>query len=178
MGNINRRPVQRYFPIGFLIVMMVIMCSIGLVYFTCGSVEVTAKVGSQAPDFSLPTIDGDMITLSDLRGKPVVLTFWTTHCGACLYQMPFFQAAHEEMGQEVMIVAIDIGESSSLIQQFAEYYGYTFTFALDYDGSVMSVYNIVGTPTNFLIDASGVITEIKIGAYLNESELMQALEGL
>ena len=142
------------------------------------TVPVTAEIGAQAPEFSLPTTSGETLALSDLRGQPVVLTFWTTGCGWCLYQMPFFQAAHEQMGQEVVIVAIDIGESGSLVQQFAEYYGYTFTFALDYDGSVMSVYNVRGTPTNFFIDASGVIREIKIGAYLDEYGLIEALEDL
>ena len=178
MGKVTRRSAQRYFPLGFLIGMIAIMCCIGIVFFTCGSVEVTVKVGAEAPDFSLPTIDGDTLTLSDLRGQPVVLTFWTTGCGACLYQMPFFQVAQEEMGQEVTIVAIDIGESGSLIQQFAEYYGYNFTFALDYDGSVMYAYNIVGTPTNFFIDEDGIIQDIVIGAYQYEYQLMQALEDL
>ena len=155
-----------------MLVMSTVMSS------SCCAVKVSAEVGAQAPDFSLLTTSGDTLALSDLRGQPVVLTFWTTGCGWCLYQMPFFQAAHEQMGQEVVIVAIDIGESGSLVQQFAEYYGYTFTFALDYDGSVMSVYNVRGTPTNFFIDASGVIKEIKIGAYLDEYGLIEALEDL
>ena len=144
----------------------------------CCAVKVSAEVGARAPDFSLPTIDGDTLTLSDLRGKPVILTFWTTGCGACLYQMPFFQVAQEEMGQEVNIIAIDIGESGGLVQLFAAYYGYTFTFALDYDGSVYNEYNVRGTPTNFLIDEDGVIQDIRIGAYLDEYQLMQALEDL
>lgn len=165
---------QRYIFISILIA----ICLIGLLGSGCCAVKVSAEVGAQAPDFSLLTTSGDTLALSDLRGQPVVLTFWTTGCGWCLYQMPFFQAAHEQMGQEVVIVAIDIGESGSLVQQFAEYYGYTFTFALDYDGSVMSVYNVRGTPTNFFIDASGVIREIKIGAYLDEYGLIEAMEDL
>ena len=166
---------RRYFFVSIL----VITCAIGLLCSSCCVVKVSAEVGAQAPDFSLPTIDGDTITLSDLRGKPVVLTFWYTGCGWCKYQMPFFQTAYEEMGQEIKIIAIDIGESNSLIQQFAESNGYTFTFALDYDGSVMYAYNVEGTPNTFLIDASGVIREIKRGAYYPDgSELMQALEDL
>jgi peroxiredoxin len=165
---------QRYIFISILIA----ICLIGLLGSGCCAVKISAEVGAQAPDFSLPTTSGDTLTLSDLKGHPVVLIFWYTGCGWCKYQMPFFQTAHEEMGQEITIIAIDIGESGSLIQQFAEYYGYTFTFALDYDGSVMYAYNVGGTPTNFLIDASGVIREIKIGAYLDENDLIEALENL
>jgi peroxiredoxin len=155
-----------------------VICCIGIMCSGCCAVEVTAKEGAQAPDFSLSTIDGDTLTLSNLRGQPVVLTFWNTQCGWCLYQMPFLQAAHEQMGQDITIVAIDIGESSSLIQQFADYFGYTFTFALDYYGSVMNQYNIVGTPTTFLVDGNGIIQAIKIGAYIDEYELLEALEDL
>lgn len=165
---------QRYIFSSILIA----ICLIGLLGSGCCAVKVSAEVGAQAPDFSLLTTSGDTLALSDLRGQPVVLTFWYTGCGWCKYQMPFFQTAYEEMGQEVKIIAIDIGESGSLIQQFAEYYGYTFTFALDYDGSVMSAYDVQGTPTNFFIDASGVIKEIKIGAYLEEYQLMEAIEDL
>ncbi len=165
---------QRYIFSSILIV----ICSIGILCSGCCAVKVSAEVGAQAPDFSLLTTSGDTLALSDLRGQPVVLTFWTTACGWCLYQMPFFQAAHEQMGQEVVIVAIDIGESGSLVQQFAEYYGYTFVFALDYDGSVTSAYNIVGTPTNFFIDGDGIIQDIVIGAYQFEYQLMEAIEDL
>lgn len=157
---------------------LIVICSIGILCSGCCAVKVSAEVGAQAPDFSLPTIDGDTITLSDLRGQPVVLTFWYTRCDWCKHQMPFFQTAHEEMGQEIKIIAIDIGESGSLIQQFAENNGYTFTFALDYDGSVMSAYDVQGTPTNFFIDEDGIIQNIVIGAYEFEYQLMEALEDL
>lgn len=165
---------QRYIFISILIG----ICFIGLLGSGCCAVKVSAEVGAQAPDFSLPTIDGDTLTLSDLRGHPVVLTFWNTGCDWCLYQMPFFQVAYDEMGQEVTIIAIDIGESSNLIQQFADYFGYTFTFALDYYGWVSDEYNLMGTPTSFLIDGDGIIQAIKIGAYIDEYELLEALEDL
>lgn len=155
-----------------------LLCCIGILCTACCAVEVAAKVGAKAPDFSLPTIDSDTLTLNELRGVPVVLTFWNTQCGWCLYQMPFFQDAHEEIGQDVRIVAIDIGESAGLIREFADYFGFTFTFALDYYGSVSNAYNLMGTPTTVLIDSDGIIQVIKVGAYLNTSALLNDLNDL
>jgi peroxiredoxin len=153
-----------------------LMMSMMLSFSCCVAVDEAPVVGAQAPGFNLLTIDGDTVSLEGLRGKPVVLTFWTTGCGWCLYQMPFFQVAYEEKGQEVEIVAIDIAESSSTVRQFAEYFGYTFTFALDLDRSVSNEYNLRGTPTNFYIDGDGVIRSIKIGAFIDEDELYTWLD--
>jgi len=138
----------------------------------CCAVKVTAEIGAQAPGFNLPTAYGETVSLEDLRGKPVVLTFWTTGCGWCLYQMPFFQAVHEQMGDDVEIISIDIGESATTVWQFAEYFGYTFTFALDLDGAVTFEYNIRGTPMNFYIDGDGIIRDIKIGAFIDADDLI------
>ena len=137
----------------------------------CVGVDEAPVVGAQAPGFNLPTVDGDTVSLENLRGQSVVLTFWTTGCGWCLYQMPFFQVAYEEKGQDVEIIAIDIAESSSKVQQFVAYYGYSFTFALDLDRSVTNQYSLRGTPTSFYVDGDGIIRGIKIGAFIDEEEL-------
>ena len=168
------KAVQRY----TLISLVVFVCLASVLGSGCCAVEVTAQVGTQAPGFALPTAYGEMVSLDSLRGKPVVLTFWSTGCGWCLYQMPFFQAVHDEMGDDVEIIAIDIGESSSTVREFAEYFGYNFTFALDMDASVTYTYNIRGTPTSYYIDEDGVIKDIKIGAFLDTAGLTAWLDSL
>jgi len=133
-----------------------------------------AEVGKQAPDFTLGTMAGTEITLSELCGKPVVLTFWDTVCGACQYQLVYLEQAAEQSGGEIAIIAVDIGEPLSRVKQFFGDYTLHFTVALDTNAQASYKYNVRYTPTTFFIDSNGVIRAIKIGA--SETELWAGLE--
>lgn len=164
---------KRWTALGMLAIFAILsLCCSG-----CGS-SVAPIVGALAPDVTLPTLDGGTVKLDELKGKPVLLTFWTTKCGWCRYQMPYLQAAFEEKGQEVKFIAINIGESSDAVQQFAEDEGLGFTVALDRYGAVARAYNISGIPINFLIDDQGVIKYIRKGAFTNTDELLTMLDDL
>ncbi len=73
-----------------------------------------------APDFTLPTLDGGTVELSQLRGKWVLLTFWTTWCRGCQILMPHLQAAFEEKGGEIEFIGINIGESEEKVRKHIE----------------------------------------------------------
>jgi peroxiredoxin len=143
----------------------------------CGLVESEPlKVGDPAPDFTLPTIDGQTVQLSKLRGQPVLVNFWATWCPPCRAEMPSLQAAFEEKGEEVKFIAVDLQESLKTVQQFAEDFGLSFTIALDYGGNSRADYNLRGIPETFLIDEQGIVRYIKIGPFLNKDELINLLE--
>jgi len=143
-----------------------------------GSPTIAPVVGALAPDFTLPTLDGETVKLDELKGQPVVLNFWTTKCGWCRYQMPYLQAAFEEKGQEMKFIAINMRESNDKVQQYAEDEGLGFTMALDSDGAVAYEYNIRYIPATFFIDEQGVIKHIQIGAFRSQAELIAVLEDL
>jgi len=133
-----------------------------------------AEVGKQAPDFTLGTMAGREITLSELRGTPVVLNFWDTHCPPCQNQLVYLEEAAIQSDGEITIIAVDIGDSLSRIEQFFGDYKLHFTVALDKDAQVSYKYNVRYTPTTFFIDSNGVIRAIKIGA--SETELWAGIE--
>lgn len=142
------------------------------------NLTVAPKVDALAPGFTLDTLDGGTVELDELKGQPVLLNFWTTRCPWCRYQMPFLQAAFEEKGQEMKFIALNIGESSDKVQQYAEYEGLGFTMALDPDGTAANAYNIRSIPATFFIDEQGIIKYIRIGAFRSQAELMAVLEDL
>ena len=149
--------------------------------FTCivgCAVPVGSQVGDNAPDFTLSTLDGGQVTLSELKGKPVMLIFWTTGCGACIYQMPFLEAAYDEMGDEVEFINIDIMENSYTVQSLINYYDFSLPVALDSDGTVSEAYNVIYTPTNVVIDREGVIQYIRKGAFLDADEILAVFNDL
>ena len=78
---------------------------------------VAPKIGHVAPEFSLPTLDGGTVDLRQLRGKWVLVSFWTTRCYYCVIQQPYLQAAFEERGQEIEFIGINLGESEATVRR-------------------------------------------------------------
>ena len=133
---------------------------------------------SLAPDFQLQDLDGRAVSLSGLRGKPVILNFWATWCGPCRDEMPFIQEIFENKewsDKGLVILAVDIGESPSTVKEFLESYGLSFQVLLDSEQSVAKNYNIRGIPTTFFIDKDGIIQDMKIGAFTSKAEIEQRL---
>ncbi|WP_051276506.1 TlpA family protein disulfide reductase [Desulfovirgula thermocuniculi] len=119
-----------------------------------------AEVGRQAPDFTLPAPDGKKVTLSSLRGKPVVLNFWATWCPPCREEMPAIQEFYRQKGREVEVLAVNLTSSErspGAVQEFLKENGYTFPVLLDGRGEVAGLYLVRAIPTTFFLDGDGVI---------------------
>ena len=127
-------------------------------------IEIGLEVGKRAPDFTLQTLDGTEISLSDLRGQAVLLNFWATWCGPCRAEMPEFQQIYTlEKERGFTIVAVDFQEQAPQVENFVSEFGLTFTIALDEDGEVSEDYRINSWPTTFLVDGNGIITWVNRG---------------
>jgi thiol-disulfide isomerase/thioredoxin len=137
--------------------------------------ETAPRKGFLAPDFTLVTLDGTTVQLSDLRGRPVLINFWASWCGPCRAEMPHIEAAYEAHSDEGLIVlGIDQLESPPLVADFVEEFNLTFPIPLDRDGLVSEAYRARALPTSFFVDANGIIRETFTGpmtAGLIESKL-------
>ncbi len=137
------------------------------------------QVDRLAPDFQLENLNGDMVQLNALRGRPVLLNFWATWCNPCRYEMPFLQALYEETRDDengLVILAVDTRENRSKVEQFISEAGFTFPVLLDTDAQVSTLYRIRAFPTTFFINKDGIIEVVKVGAFMDESELQQNVE--
>jgi len=150
-------------------VMLIILTSVLLV---AGCSSQAPRVGELAPDFQLPNLEGQSISLSDFRGEPVLVNFWASWCGPCRYEMPFIQEVYEEWSASgLVMLAINQGESLSTVDDFMQSGNYSFPVLLDTQGQVADQYNILGIPATFFIDEDGVIQAIKIGAFSSKAEI-------
>lgn len=131
---------------------------------------IVLEEGIRAPVFTLPTLEGSDITLSDLRGRFVVLNFWTTKCPPCVAEMDYFEAAARKYPDELTILTVDIRESESKVSEFFGDDERTFVAALDKTGEVTSAYQIRYTPTTFFIDAGGNVPYAKVGAFASQEQ--------
>jgi peroxiredoxin len=120
-------------------------------------------IGYAAPDFTLSTLDGKTLSLSELRGTPVVLNFWATWCEPCQRELPALQATAERYADEVQIIGVDQGEPAEIVQTFVDQFGLSYPIAMDADFQVGDQYNLMGMPTTFFIDGDGVIRHLWVG---------------
>ena len=159
------------------IMILVLLLVSGLAIAGCSSGTTPGqapRVGNMAPDFQLPDLEGRTVSLSDFHGMPVLLNFWATWCGPCRAEMPFIQDVFEDKKfseKGLVILAVNLGESRSKVEQFMETYGLSFEVLLDTSQDVGQAYNIRGIPTTFFIDKDGIIKDIKIGAFSNTEEI-------
>jgi len=141
-------------------------------------VEAAPEIGKLAPDFTLQTIDGQSITLSNFRDKTVLLNFWVSSCPACVDEMPYFQTLfNEQTNDGLIILAVNCGESSQTVQSIVDSLRLTFPMLLDTDGKVCAEYKH-GAPTTFLIDDNGIIRAIKDNASESPEEIESMLDSL
>ena len=118
-----------------------------------------------APDFTVRTLDGKDVKLSDFRGRPVWINFWATWCPPCRAETPDIQEvykAHQSDG--LVVLAISIGENASTVSDYVKRTRTTYTVGLDQGTGIAAQYRIVGIPTHFFIDRDGVIREWRIGS--------------
>jgi cytochrome c biogenesis protein CcmG/thiol:disulfide interchange protein DsbE len=166
-------------------VAMVLILVLGLViagFPACSSSEgptVFPQMGRPAPEFQLDNLDGQPVSLSDFLGKPVLINFWATWCNPCVYEMPFIQEVFDEWsGQGLVVLAINVGESSSKAETFMESHGLSFPVLLDIEGKVAEQYNVLahGIPQTFLVDRDGVIKSMRMGAFTSKKSLEGSLK--
>ena len=135
-----------------------------------------AQIGNLAPDFQLQNVDRQTVSLGNLQGKPVLINFWATWCPPCRDEMPYIQEIYEEWSDKGLVVlAINLGESSSKAEEFMQSYNLSFTVLLDTKQDVAQRYNITGIPTTFFIDKDGIIQDKVIGAFQNKAQIENRL---
>jgi len=154
---------------------------IGLALILLGSLAACNKSEEipYAPDFSLKNTNGESVSLSDFRGKPVMLTFWKINCAACQFQIPYTQAFYNEWSSDtIAVLTVNVGDSASAVQNYVTSFGITYPILLDPQGKIAQTYGIPGVPVTFLIDSEGIMKAYKIGAFQSRQEIESALESV
>ena len=124
------------------------------------------KIGAKAPNFTLKTLDGKQVELSDYKGKKVMLNFWATWCPPCKKEMPDMEKYTQQAGDDVVVLAVNIDPEND-VQAFVEDNGITFTIPLDSQSAKNPVnerYKILSIPTTYFIDKEGIIRNKVISA--------------
>ena len=122
--------------------------------------------GKAAPAFSLMTLDGKKVSLSDYKGRAVLVNFWATWCGPCKVEMPWFEEFEKQyagQGFEILGLADDVDAGKDAIAKVAQKTGATYPILLT-DGKVQKAYGGVDVlPMSFYVDRNGIVVEETAG---------------
>ncbi len=122
-----------------------------------------------APDFTLQTLDGEEVSLSDYRGKLVMLNFWATWCPPCNAEMPDLQHYYEQhQDEDFIILGINYEGSPEEVGDFVKKYDVTFPILLDSDGRIAQLFGVQGLPTSFFVDKEGNVLGYQPGPVTKE----------
>ena len=127
-----------------------------------------------APDFTVYDADSNPVRLSDFAGKPIVLNFWASWCGPCQMEMPHFEQAYQDLGEEIHFVMVNMTtgrETLKSAQDFLAQTGYTFPVFFDLDMDAAYTYGAYSLPMTVFIDEAGNVRDLAIGAISEETLL-------
>lgn len=121
--------------------------------------------GVVAPDFALMDTEGNRHRLSDYRGRPVIINFWTTWCPPCREEIPSMNRAWHILKQEdIAMLAINMGEDEDTIFIFHADYPADFPILMDRSGEVIAQWPVKGLPTTYIVAPDGTIAFRAIGS--------------
>ena len=143
--------------------------------------EAGIEIGAMAPNFILQDLDGNLVKLSDLKGKAVVINFWASWCQFCLDEMPDFQKVAQKYDGKAIILGVNRGEKPETALDYARNklpVSVMYPILLDSNEDVSNVYVLRGMPVTYFINKDGIITNRffgKITREIMEQEIEEAL---
>jgi peroxiredoxin len=134
------------------------------------------NIGQEAPDFKAQTIEGEDLSLSDLRGQFVLLEFWATWCGPCLPEIPHLKTMQEKyQDSDFKIVGISLDRDKDTLRNFLEEREMEWAQIFvdeGWEGDIARQYNVSGIPRMYFIDPEGRI----IARDLRGEEMVSVIE--
>lgn len=146
---------------------------------TGGAPPPSPREGFSAPGFTLDLLEGGQVTLSDLRGKVVLVNFWATWCPPCRAEMPAIEKIYQSfkpLGLEVLAINVTNQDSETAADVFARDLDLTFPIPLDRNGETAARYALRGLPSSYFIDREGVIRSVVVGGPMNEALIQSKVE--
>lgn len=137
--------------------------------------------GFQAPDFSLETPTGEVVSLSDYKGQPVLVFFWASWCSVCKRTMPGLQSVYEDFapeGFEILAVNTTSQDTLSNAVNYFSLQEYSYKMLLDRSGNVSQTYQLHAVPLSVLVNPDGEVHDVVIGSGMSEGYLRAYLEDI
>ncbi|NBD27102.1 TlpA family protein disulfide reductase [Paenibacillus glycinis] len=141
-----------------------------------GSEAASAAEPARALDFTLTDLEGNHVSMRELRGRTVYLNFWTTWCKYCKKEMPALQKVSEAYkDRNVVVVTVNVGEDRQTALDYIQSHGYPFRVLLDEKKKLTEAYGITSIPVSIIVDPLGNVKHKRVGA-MTEAQMREALD--
>lgn len=167
--------MRKHYPskLGLLALSFTLMVSSSLVWAMGSRVP---AVGTSAEDFRLVDLEGKPQSLSQHRGKVVLVNFWATWCKPCTTEMPAMQAMYDKLRDKGFVVlAVNELEDEAKVREHVKQHGHTFPVLMDRDNKVANQFGVFGLPVSVFIDEKGVVQEYIKGGLLTEQVILDTV---
>lgn len=168
----RERVLGRALGFGFVVfVALALVILLGYGFLGYGGGAGSGVVGKQAPDFTLELFDGEVFTLSEMRGQPVVINVWASWCPPCRDEAKVLEQGwrnYKEQG--VIFLGVNVEDSSSDARRFIEEFQVTYPNGPDSDGQIYADYRATGVPETFFISSDGLVVR-RFAGPLQEEQL-------
>jgi len=140
-----------------------------------GAVAEHPMLGEQAPDFEATTLQGETVTLEDLKDKVVVIDFWATWCAPCIAALPIIQTVSEDyQDKDVVFLPLNVDEAEEKVKAFIAEQDWDIDPIMDAGGKISESYKADAIPQTVVIGKTGVIESVHLG-FAGEEELTKRL---
>jgi peroxiredoxin len=147
-----------------LVFIACVMLSVAYIFHSGMGSDPLVRKGSKAPDFTLKTLDGKEVSLSDFRGSVVFLNFWRTDCPPCVAEMRDMELVQKVFkGRKFQMMPVSLDMDTSDVAAFYREKGLTMPAYLDPGQNVSDLYKVAATPETFLIGSDGTVAKFYIG---------------
>lgn len=154
---------------------LVVVAVMGLATWTVRAHRQLVHVGDLLPAMNLSEVSGKQVNIANLRGKPVIINFFTTWCGPCQQEAPMLQRAAQQWAGKIQFVMIDRGESQHPVEGFISQYHITDPLVLlDSNDTWAPRLLVTGQPETFYVNAQGVVID-HVNHELTEAELQDLI---
>jgi peroxiredoxin len=162
------------------VVIVLLVAFVGLPAFDGWSMgSRVPTVGTHAEDFRLTDLEGRSQSLSQYRGKIVLVNFWATWCKPCTTEMPAMQTIYDKLHDKGFVVlAINELEDDAKVREHIKQYGHTFPVLMDRDNKVANQFGVFGLPVSVFVDEKGVVQEYIKGGLLTEQKIQEVVDRL
>ncbi len=171
----NRPRWGRYLVWGGLALLLAVL-GLGLLNTRQGPIA----IGKPAPDFTLTSFEGQQYSLSDLRGKVVVLNFWASWCKPCEQEAADLEAAWRmyQPGGEVVFIGVAWTDTEKNSLEYLQKFDITYPNGPDLGTRISQAYRTTGVPETYIIDRDGLMAYVKLSPFLSIDEILMAIEPL
>jgi peroxiredoxin len=126
-------------------------------------------IGHAAPDFALPAVAGSNVRLSEYRGQPVIVAFWSSQCSGCIRQLEALNRLYGTYRSSgLMVLAVSVDDNMVRAQQYARTRGTSYPLLLDSAKNVSRAFTVASLPSAVLIDRSGVVRYVHVDEAADE----------